>query len=339
MISNTISFIFTWTLFVLFTSAAVTVKDTLYYDLLVVNPYCVVTYIRRKCENFPLPNLNKFVYQKEEALRLHQIKQEVCQILLDGDSRREYDLEGPKLNFNVNEFSQLYNNERILQILSYNDTSECYFGLDGTPFVKICVAHVDNEIGNFFESLRSLQKSKSASYIYHLPNPPPLTVKFSTNSSPFLAAYPPYNPQWDSFDEFLKFLDKIILFCGPYLDAPHPDYTIFDRLKVMRRQLNNPREFMAAFSKELSPESFYMLFRTDPLGSLRTYLPPDHPVFNPIPSRVNTNVGGEVQPMNEEEERIRMHDAKRKLAYAQMQEDYNNNQEQLEQKSGKRQKK
>ena len=336
MISNTISLIFTWSLFVVFITSA-PVKDTLFYDLLGVAPDSDATYIRRKCENFPLPNSKKFVYQKEEALRLHQIKEEVCQILLDGRRRREYDLEGPELNFTVNEFSQITIFERILQILSYNYSSNCYQGIFGASLEEICVAHVHNEIGSFFEGLRSLQDSLFASYIHHLPNPPPITVEFSNNFMRFFLAYPPYNPQWDSFDDFLKFLDKIILFCGRFLNAPHPDYTIFDRLKIMRRQLNNPRSFLTSFSKELSPESCYMLFRSDPLESFRTYLPPDHPVFTPIPPRVNTNVGGEVQPMDEEEERIRMHDAKRKLAYAQMQENYN--QEQFEQDLRKRQKK
>ena len=224
-------------------------------------------------------------------------------------------------------------------MLSYDNRSDCDQGLVGTPFQELCIAHVNNEIGRFFEGLRHLQKSIYASYIHHHPNPPPVTVVFSLVPENFLLAYPPYNPQWDSLDDFLKFLDKIILFLGQFLNAPHPDPTVFDRLKIMHRQLNNPRRFMAAFSKELSPESCYMLFRSDPLGSLRTYLPPDHPVFKPISPRFNTNAGEEVQLMDEQEKRIRMHDAKRKLAYSQMQDNYNNNQEQFEQESRKRQKK
>ena len=168
---STISVIFTWSLFAVFASAVAPVKDTLYYDLLGVNPYCVVTCIQHRCEYFPLPDSLWFVYQKEEALRLHQIKEEVCQILLDNDSRREYDREGPKLNFTINEFSQIIIFERFLQMLSKNLKSQCYRGVFMPPPEELCIAHVNNEIGRFFEGLRLLQKSIYASYIHHHPNP------------------------------------------------------------------------------------------------------------------------------------------------------------------------
>ena len=331
MIYNTFTFIFTWSLFLLFTSAAAPVKDTLYYDLLGVDPKSDVALIRFRCVNFPLPDSNRFVWKKEDALRLHQIVRDVCQILLDIDSRREYDREGPTLHFTVNEFSQVYIDELIIQMLSYDDRSDCAKGLVGTPFLELCIAHANNEIGRFFEGLRILQGSIYASYIHNHPNPPPVTVKFSLYLEKFFGSNPPYKPRWNSLDDLKSFLDQIIRVYGPYLDASsHRDPTIFDRLKVMRRQLEEPTRFMTAFSNGLSRSSVNMLFRTDPLGSLRTYLTSDHPVFKP--NRVNTNVGGEVQPMDEEEERIRMHDAKRKLAYAKLQENYNNNQQRKRQK-------
>lgn len=307
-------------------------NNTLYYDLLELHSKVSEQKIREKCDLLDLVIFPGFAkWQVEEGNRLLGIFQNVCQTLLNPALRETYDREGSDETFTVFEFGRYLLDEFYMNLFTGNNFVNVY----PLPFIKN--AHEQDKIGDFFEGLRKLYNTEFASYIRQHPQPPVQPMKsfsmiFGVWNIPEMY-YPKVNPNLD-LQEFLQFLDDIIQKYGPYIEARLPinnpgRFTAYHRLVILRRQLNDPQRFMVAFAKELSPECFAMLFRADPFKSLKTWLTPDHAVLRSIrPVNTNTGIEGavEAQPMDEEHERTMIHDAKRKQAYALLQENYDRQQ-------------
>ena len=230
------------------------VKDTVFYDLLMVQPNATQFEIQvafGSLSNQYHPQLYCPTLTKE-AGRLLKLIQKVGAVLLNPNERQKYDQEGPSFPIDLDEFYQLPLDFGVIRKLMLDTRSNRNVNLPtqarrlpitantklATILNILSVSHSLDYFGWFIEALVALQE------VGIVPN-----ADFSN----------PYD-----LNSFQDFLIAFVRRYQPHIPQDNANYTVFDRIVNLVTDLKRV-DLLKIFAEQLSYEAAFMFVSHDPL--------------------------------------------------------------------------
>lgn len=280
-----------------FVSCSVNEINSLYYDLIGVSVNASHEEIQRYQSRFYLDQIPEPLHQ--EAIRLNKISEDVHAILADPASRRDYDQNGPKIDFTIVDFFRYHTDMMMMVTLTMNTSQDSplqknmeenwrkvFKGIKATllelteqasplepnstnilMFWKILnAALLNRHVGWFMEAFLYLQAHPVVALLAHSTHPP---VQFKNGSFlaqfHYLQALPSKFHQSYDLDGFRAFLGSIWSKYGPLIPKVVGQSTVIDLVGSLHRDLAK-KNFVRDFARYLSISASLMLISQDPLS-------------------------------------------------------------------------